>query len=322
MNEFFEVCLGGLITIPAAFVFLGVLKPEMLDSAFALGFIALPNVFNAMWGGQVFGFLWFFMLFVAAITSSISMLQPVIAFLEEGFGLKRHASATLLGLITAIGVGFVVYFSEKTIALDTFDFWVGTFLIFVLAMFQTVLYGWIFGIDRGEGELHRGAHIRVPRFVQYVLKYLAPVYLLVIFAVFCWQALPSKETPEFDASPAAVDALRQGRIPEPLVAELDQHELALPEAAQLTSTGDDGPWTVRDEDGVPVLVLRAGEDDAGQPVLEVASYSVGAVERISHNVVALSSVTFIAMVLLFLLLMVHIAGRRWEAEGRLPKPTD
>ncbi len=319
MNEFFEVCLGGLITIPAAFIFLGALQPDVLDSTFALGFVALPNVFNAMWGGQAFGFLWFFMLFVAAITSSVSMLQPVIAFLEEGFGLKRHASATVLGLITAIGGGFVLYFSEKTVALDTFDFWVGTFLIFVLAMFQTILYGWIFGIDRGEEELHRGAHIRVPRFVQYVLRYVAPVYLLAIFAMFCWQELPSKEEPAFDASPVAVGALQRGVIPESLVAELDQHELALPDAAQLTSAGADGPWTIRSEDGAPALVLRSAQDDVGQPVLNVATYSMGAIEKISRNVVALSSVTFIALVLLFLLLMVHIAGRRWEAEERLPK---
>ncbi|MBN1851321.1 MAG: sodium-dependent transporter, partial [Pirellulales bacterium] len=90
MNEFFEVCLGGLITLPAAFIFLGIAAGG--QSTFDLGFKALPNVFAQMPAGQFFGFLWFFMLFVAAITSSLSMLQPVIAFLEEGFGLKRHAS--------------------------------------------------------------------------------------------------------------------------------------------------------------------------------------------------------------------------------------
>ena len=96
MNEFFEVCLGGLITLPAAFIFLGVAAGGM--GTFGLGFNALPNVFAVMPAGRFFGFLWFFMLFMAAITSSLSMLQPVIAFLEEGFGLKRHASATFLGL--------------------------------------------------------------------------------------------------------------------------------------------------------------------------------------------------------------------------------
>ena len=109
MNEFFEVCLGGLITLPAAFIFLGTAAGDF--GTFGLGFVALPNVFAMMPAGRLVGFLWFFMLFVAAITSSVSMLQPVIAFFEEGFGLRRHASVTVLGLVTAVGCGFVVYFS-------------------------------------------------------------------------------------------------------------------------------------------------------------------------------------------------------------------
>jgi SNF family Na+-dependent transporter len=190
VNEFFEVCLGGLITLPAAFIFLG--ASATLMGTFGLGFNALPHVFAVMPGGRFFGCVWFFMLFLAAITSSVSMLQPVIAFLEEGLGLRRHASATFLGLIAALGTMFVMYFSKGLIALDTFDFWVGTFLIYTLAMFQTVLYGWVFGIERGEEEMHHGANIRVPRVVQFVLKYVSPLYLLFVFAMFCWQSLPDR----------------------------------------------------------------------------------------------------------------------------------
>lgn len=192
MNEFSEVCHGGLITIPATFIFLGVLNPEILNSSFAVGFVALPNVFNAMWGGQLFGFMWFFMLFIAAIAASVSMLQPSIAFLEEGLGLKRHASAAILGLIAALGTGFVMYFSKDSVALDTFDFWVGTLLIFMLAMFQTVMYGWVLGIEKGHEEMHQGASIRVPYFWQYVLKYVTPLYLLIVFVAFCYYNLSDK----------------------------------------------------------------------------------------------------------------------------------
>ena len=192
MNEFFEVVLGGLITIPAAFIFIGASVGSM--GTFSLGFESLPNVFAMMPGpvfvGQFFGFLWFFMLFIAAITSSVSMLQPVIAFLEEGFGLKRHASAAILGLITLLGCGFVLYFSGGLVALDTFDFWVGSVLLFVLALIQSLLYGWAFGIKRGATEAHRGAHIRIPHFVQLMLKYVVPVYLIVVLVGFCIQKLP------------------------------------------------------------------------------------------------------------------------------------
>jgi SNF family Na+-dependent transporter len=230
MNEFFEVCLGGLITLPAAFIFLGVAAGGM--GTFDLGFKALPNVFALMPAGRVFGFLWFFMLFVAAITSSVSMLQPVIAFFEEGFGLKRHGSAAILGLIAALGCGFVVYFSKDLVALDTLDFWVGTTLIFLLAMVQAILYGWIFGIEKGDREAHRGAHIRIPWFVQLMLKYLVPVYLLTIFIAFCIQNVPSYVT------------------------------------------------------------------------------------SISDSPVALASIIFIGVVLGFLLFMIHVAGQRWQREGR------
>lgn len=180
VNEFFEVCLGGLITIPAAFMFLGAAALAGQFGTFDLGFKTLPNVFAAMPAGQVFGFLWFTMLFLAAITSSISMLQPVIAFLEEGLGLKRHASVAFLFLITALGSGFVVYFSKGMLALDTLDFWAGTMLLMVLALIQALLYGWVLGIDRGEREAHEGAHLRIPRFVQYIIKFISPAFLLVV----------------------------------------------------------------------------------------------------------------------------------------------
>jgi NSS family neurotransmitter:Na+ symporter len=178
MNEFFEVCLGGLITIPAAFMFFGTDAGNY--GTFDLGFKVLPNVFALMPLGQLFGLLWFVMLFLAAITSSLAMLQPVIAFLEEGLGMRRHASVGCLSLLSVIGSAFVVYFSRKQIALDTFDFWAGTMLLLILATVQSVLYGWVLGIDRGEREAHQGAHLRIPRFVQYVLKYVSPVFLLAI----------------------------------------------------------------------------------------------------------------------------------------------
>lgn len=182
MNEFFEVCLGGLITLPASFIFLGASVATF--GTFGLGFNALPNVFAQMPAGQVFGFLWFLMLFLAAVTSSLSMLQPVIAFFEEGFGLKRPASAALLAGGSLLGSSFVLYYSKGLLAMDTLDFWVGTFLIFLLAMIQSVIYGWVFGIESGERESLKGATLGIPRFIQYVLKYVVPVYLGVIFIAF------------------------------------------------------------------------------------------------------------------------------------------
>ena len=182
-NEFCEVALGGMIIVPAGFIFLGKAFIENPPSTFGLGFVALPNVFQQMPLGQLVGFLFFFLLFLAAVTSSLSMLQPAIALLEEGLGLRRKASVALLGLITAAGAAFVVYFSKDLMAMDTIDFWIGTFCIYVLATFQVILYGWVLGVDRGFEELNRGAEIRIPRFVKFIIKYVSPTYLLLIFGL-------------------------------------------------------------------------------------------------------------------------------------------
>jgi len=187
-NEFFEVCLGGLITIPAAFIFLG--AAGAAGGTFGLGFNALPVVFLYMPGGEFFGFLWFFMLFLAAITSSLSMLQPGIAFLEEGLDISRQQSVILLGLLTAAGSLFVVYFSEGLAALDTMDFWVGTAMIFVLATLQVILFGWVLGVDKGIAEAERGAQLHLPRLFRFVIKYVSPCYLLAIFVLWCNKNLP------------------------------------------------------------------------------------------------------------------------------------
>ena len=187
-NEFCEVALGGLITVPAAFVFLGTAGViAATRSTFNLGFMTLPMIFNAMPLGQFVGAVFFFLLFLAALTSSISMLQPAIALLEEGLGLGRRASVALLGFITAVGTVFIVYFSKDAVALDTFDFWVGSVCIYVLATIQVILFGWVIGIERGFAEINRGAEIRVPKLIMYIIKYVSPAYLLVVFVFWLFQ---------------------------------------------------------------------------------------------------------------------------------------
>ena len=181
-NEFCEVGLGGLITLPAAVAFLGVAGVAGM-STFALGFNVLPMVFAKMPMGAVFGAAFFFLLFLAAVTSSLSMLQPGIAFLEEALRIGRKQSVAILGLITGLGVLFVVYFSRDLKALDTLDFWVGTFLIFILATLQIIVFAWVFGTRRGLAEAAAGAAFPIPRFFGFVMRYICPVFLILVFAL-------------------------------------------------------------------------------------------------------------------------------------------
>lgn len=181
-NELFEVGFGGLITITAAFVFLGATG---VTGGFGLGFQTLPVVFQQMgFIGRWIGFAWFFLLFLAAITSSISMLQPVKAFFEEALGISSGKAITWVSILCGLGSLWVIWFSKNTVALDTMDFWVGTFCIFVLATVQIICFGWVWGQRKGAAELDQGALIRIPRFFLFVMKYIAPAYLLVVLAGF------------------------------------------------------------------------------------------------------------------------------------------
>lgn len=193
-NEFFEVCLGGMITIPAAFIFLGAVGTVAATAggSFGLGFNTLPVVFQYMTMGRFVGFLWFFMLFLAAVTSSLSMLQPAIAFLEEGLSIGRKASVAILGMVTAMGSFFVIWFSAGGLALDTVDFWVGTALIYVLAMIEVILFAWVYGVDKGYEEGQRGAEIPLPKVWKFVIKWISPPYLLIVFVMWCIEKLPER----------------------------------------------------------------------------------------------------------------------------------
>lgn len=190
-NAFFEVALGGMITLTAAVVFLGLTATQANSGGtFSTGFFALPVVFARMPAGNFFGAVWFFMLFLAAITSSLSMLQPAKAFFAETLGLPNGRATLLTAGICLIGNLFVLWFSQDLVALDTLDFWVGTFLIFVVAGTQIICFSWVTGLERGLREAHEGAELRIPRWIGFIMKWVSPLYLVTIFGFFCWLNVP------------------------------------------------------------------------------------------------------------------------------------
>lgn len=192
-NEVFEVGFGGLITLTASYIFLGLSGTiaAVATGSFGLGFTTLPVVFAQMGpAGQFIGAVWFFMLFLAAITSSLSMYQPTLAFLQEALGLERKPATGLLALVALAGSAFVLWFTRDGVFWNTLDFWVGTFLLFVMAGIQIVCFSWVFGLDRGWASAHEGARMRIPRVFRFVMKYVAPTYLVVVFVGFCVQNLP------------------------------------------------------------------------------------------------------------------------------------
>ena len=190
-NEFCEVILGGLIVVPTAFLFLGAENAK--GGTFGLGFETIPAIMNFMPGGpywgSFFGAMWFGLLFLAAVTSSLSMLQPAIAFLEDGFGLRRRSSVALLGVITALGAVPIMYFTKGYLAMDHTDFWCNLTII-IAATCQVLVFGWVIGAKRGVKEMNRGADFKVPGIMPIMIRYVTPAFLILVLAAWSWQNLP------------------------------------------------------------------------------------------------------------------------------------
>ncbi len=186
-NEVVEVGIAGMMMVPAAVSFLGVAAAAGA-STFGLGFEVLPQVFAAMPGGQFFGTLFFGLLFLAAITSSISMMQPGIAFMQEFWGMTHKQSVTLICLLLAVGAAMVAWFTgEGLLALSTLDFWAGTMCVYLLAAVFIILFRFFWGTDKGLAELRRGALMHLPKSLAFIINWVTPSLFALIFGTWLYQ---------------------------------------------------------------------------------------------------------------------------------------
>lgn len=184
LNEFVEVILGGSLLIPIATAYLGLSAVQAATaggSGFGLGFLTLPTLFNN-WGAfaPVAGAMWFGLLFFAGVTSSLAMGQPILAFMEDEFGVPRRKAAIAFGGII-FALGFFCLWLYPGGAFDEFDFWTGTFALVVFALLESFIFAYVFGIEKGWEEITRGADMKVPVAFKYVIKYVTPMFILVIF---------------------------------------------------------------------------------------------------------------------------------------------
>lgn len=184
MNEFVEVILGGTILIPIATAYLGlqaVQAATLGGSGFGLGFLTLPTLFNNWgWFAPVAGAMWFGLLFFAGITSSLAMGQPILAFFHDEYKLSRERSAIYFGLATLF-LGFICVWLYPGGAFDEFDFWTGTFALVVFALLESIVFAFVFGIDKGWEEITRGADIIIPKIFKFFIKYITPLFIAIIF---------------------------------------------------------------------------------------------------------------------------------------------
>jgi len=179
--------LSGLMIVPAVVAFSG--GPEGVNAGPGLMFQTLPKVFMSMPGGNIVGIVFFLLVSLAALTSSISLMETVVAAICEKTKLKRKMAcvAVMIGTV-AVGMlsvlGFSVW-SDVTILgkgiLDFFDFISNNAIMPLVAMFTCILVGYVIKTKYVEEEVESSGVFKSKKLYRVMVKFIAPVCLLVIF---------------------------------------------------------------------------------------------------------------------------------------------
>ncbi len=155
-----------------------------------MGFVTVPLIFEKIAFGGIFAFTWFILLFLAGITSSVSLIQSAISFMEDEFKISRKKTVWIIGIVTFILCQPAIFFLRHGVV-DELDFWGGTFCLVLFGTIEVILFAWIFGIDRAWEEIHHGADLNVPAVYKYIIKYITPLFLFFILGFwFIQQGIP------------------------------------------------------------------------------------------------------------------------------------
>jgi len=180
--------LSGLIIFPACFSF-GV-NPE---SGPNLVFITLPNIFNAMVGGRIWGILFFVFMSFAALSTVIAVFENIISFGMDLWGWSRKKAVIVnIVLITVLSIpcalGFNLWSGFQPLGagsniMDIEDFIVSNNLLplgsLVYLFFCVTRYGW--GWDNFMNEVNAGQGMKFPRWIRFYVTFVLPLIVLFIF---------------------------------------------------------------------------------------------------------------------------------------------
>lgn len=180
--------LAGLIIVPAVFVFSNG-DAAALNKGPSLMFITLPNVFMSMKGGVIVGSFFFVLVALAALTSSISLLETMVSIISEMFKLKR-----LLSTVVAIGIVFVLgmtsvlgygIWSNFTILkmqfLDFYDFISNNVMMPIVALLTCILVGYFVKTKYIEEEVETtGKKFSAKGLYKIMILAICPICMIVI----------------------------------------------------------------------------------------------------------------------------------------------
>ncbi len=179
--------LAGLMIIPAVFEFSGGDK-EALSTGPSLMFVTLPKVFASMPGGKYIGALFFFLVLFAALTSSVSILEAIVAGFIDTFKSRRSATTlavAVYGLIlgTVCSFGFGIWSSVKILGfdiLDFLDFLSNSVFLPLVGMLTCVVVGFVIKPDSIIEEMELNGPFRMKAYYRVMVKWIAPVFIFAI----------------------------------------------------------------------------------------------------------------------------------------------
>ncbi|WP_346862908.1 sodium-dependent transporter [uncultured Draconibacterium sp.] len=177
--------MAGVAIFPAVFAFN--IAPAQGPG---LIFITLPNVFHQMPGGFIFSILFFILLTVAALTSSISILEVVVAYFKEEFKLGRRFATVLatilisiLGVLCSLSMGVLSPFTFM--GLNIFDLmdWISANLLLPIGgMFIAIFIGWVYGRKKVHKEMSFGGNLSgaLLSVFMFLVKFIAPIAIAIV----------------------------------------------------------------------------------------------------------------------------------------------
>ena len=184
---------SGLIIFPAVCSIPG-LRP---DAGPSLVFITLPNVFQQVFSGvpllaYLFSLIFYLLLVMAALTSSISMLEMSVAYFHKNLRLSRPLAAVIVSAVCLILSMFCSWsfgsWSDVTIFgmgfFSLFDFLVAKLIMPIGGMLMCIFLGWVVDEKVLRAEMTNNGTIRSPLYPAYrfIIRYFAPICIILIFA--------------------------------------------------------------------------------------------------------------------------------------------
>jgi neurotransmitter:Na+ symporter, NSS family len=184
MNEFVEVVLGASIIIPISVGYLGIERVIELTQTGGLGLgfqdPALPLLPVGRRAGLGGGHHVVRLAFLCGHYLLSGHGHPWLGFMQDEFSWKREKAAWSFGLIILVlGMPTVLFFTYGVF--DEYDYWAGTVSLVVFALVESILFAWVFGMEKGWAEINSGSDLAVPGIYRYIIKFVTPLLLLVVF---------------------------------------------------------------------------------------------------------------------------------------------